>query len=91
MTGLPADIRDRPRTARAMSNCDRSIDPGMERDLRAGQVGAYYGWNFCCDYVWFDSGCFLAAVFRYGQLREVKSADSLEDLMREVSESYGWD
>jgi len=88
---LTDEIRALPRSGKSMSNFDRAIDPGMEEDLRNGMAASYYGRNFCCDYVWLDGDQFRAAVFVYGALSSVESAPTLEELMTEVSERYGYE
>lgn len=73
-----------------MSNCDHSIDEGMDGALRAGGVGEHSAWDFHGD-VWFEDGQFHEEVWVYKEYRETSSADTLEQLMTEVNAEYGSD
>ena len=81
-----------PRIDLCMSNCDHSIDDGLDEALRADPtVCAHYaGWNFSGS-VWFKDGKFHCEVMCYHQVQETITADTLEDIMQEVSDQYGWD
>jgi hypothetical protein len=75
-----------------MSNFDHTVDPGMDEDLRAGMRGEHTAWNFHGE-VWFDpaEGAFKEEVSVYKVVRGILSAPTLEELMRAVSDEYGWD
>ncbi len=76
-----------------MSNFDYEVDDGMEEALTAepGQVfGRHASWNFN-GRVYFHDGKFHEQVWVHGSPRETISADTLEDLMREVNSEYGAD
>jgi hypothetical protein len=76
-----------------MSNFDHSIDDGFEDDLRGGQVvGEYAGWEFNAQ-VWFDQDSeeFVCEVWRYGAAVEVVRASSLQEIMSQVSDRWGWE
>jgi len=75
-----------------MSNFDHSIDEGLEADLRAGMRGVHSAWNFNGQ-VWYDAdaGLFREEVWVYHVLAAERSAATLEDLMRVVSDEFGWD
>jgi hypothetical protein len=79
-------------SGKGMSNFDHTVDPGLEDDLRAGMRGEHSAWNFHGE-VWFDpdEGVFKEEVSVYGVKRGVLSAPTLEELMRAVSDEYGWD
>lgn len=72
-----------------MTNFDHSIEPGFEEALREGKYGNYAGWDFHGT-VWFDGKQFCCEVWRYGSPMEVLRADTLPELMVEVSEKYGY-
>ena len=73
-----------------MSNLDRTIDEGLEDELKsnAGKMYAQYaGWNFC-GYVWFEDEQFVCQVWTYRVPREEIVAPTLEEIMEEVSCKY---
>jgi len=71
-----------------MSNCDHSIDEGLEEALEEGGLCQYSGWNFC-GYVWFEDGQYTCQVWCHKSPMEEISADTLEELMENVSSEYG--
>ncbi len=74
-----------------MSNFTHTIEPGFEEKLRAGRYyGGYAGLNFYAR-VWFAEEQFHAEVWSYGSPRRIIVAYSLLDIMRAVSDEYGWD
>lgn len=74
-----------------MSNCDGAIGEGLADYLKAGGLGAeHYAWNFCGS-LSFRDGRFVEEVHRYHVLVGTVEADTLEDLMREVNDQFGWD
>lgn len=79
-------------TDKEMSNLDRTVDPGMAEDLRAGMTGCHNAWNFHGE-VWYDAaaGVFREEVSVYRVPRGTFSAPTLEELMRVVSGEFGWD
>lgn len=89
-TALPAEAEEIPL---GMSNFDHSVDEGFEEALRAsGVYGRHAGWNFN-GLVWFDAASkqFVEEVYVYGARYGSIAAPSLEKLMREVNDEYGWD
>ena len=75
-----------------MSNGDGSIDDGFAEALKEapGEVfGNHYGWNFCGN-VYFKDGQFHEEVYIYRVLQEMISAGTLEDLMTDVCDKYGY-
>lgn len=76
-----------------MSNCDHSIDAGMEEKLRAnpGQVfSRHAAWNFNGK-VWFENDAFYSEIWVYGSPRQTFSASSLRELMDRANDEYGHD
>lgn len=74
-----------------LSNFDYSIDRGVEEFLRAepnAVYAPYAAWNFH-GRVWFDGQAFQCEVWTYGAPRKVISAETLHDLMFEVSSEFG--
>lgn len=73
-----------------MSNFDHTIDREVEKAIKGKTLYAQYsGWNFC-GYVWW-AGKWHCEVWTYGSPDRVISADELEEIMTEVSGSYGYD
>lgn len=75
-----------------MSNSDHTVDDGIEDRLRNESVFTRYaGWNFN-GLVWLDAeGAFSCQVWVYGSPVATVRAETLEDLMREVSDEWGWE
>jgi len=73
-----------------MSNCDHSIDEGLEEALQEGSLCQYSGWNFC-GYVWFEDGRYICQVWCHKSPREEILADTLKELMEDVSSEYGYE
>lgn len=74
-----------------MSNFDHEIDKKIENQLRQGNCYAGYpAWDFHGQVYW-ENDRFYCEVRRYGYLVDVISADTLEELMGNVSGEYGWD
>ena len=73
-----------------MSNFDHLVDKKVERTIKAsGEYALYSGWNFC-GYVWWNDPDWFCEVWVYGECRETIWEETLEDIMAEVSEKYGW-
>lgn len=73
-----------------MSNFDHEVDQAVAQKLRDEKVLAPYpGWDFwaCC---WFSKGQFHAAVNTYRVHRATISAATPEELMKAVSDKFGW-
>lgn len=76
---------------KSMSNFDHVIDEGMEEELKESpKLGNYAGWNFHGD-VFYWNNQFHCIVMVYHSLREVISANTLSEIMEEVSEKYGYE
>jgi hypothetical protein len=91
MEGL---LRDRGKEIGApagIDNLTRQPDPGIEECLRGGGCWTRYaGWNFN-GRVCFDSGLFHCEVWVFGSPRETISAPTLTELMKTVSDKYGYE
>lgn len=75
-----------------MSNFDHEVEDGVEDRLRNERVFTHYGaWNFNGKVWWGSEGAFSCQVWVYGSPVATVRAASLEDLMRECSEEWGWD
>lgn len=75
-----------------MHNFDRSIDQDVADRLRKEKLIAQYsGWNFC-GYVWWDEPhqTYRTEVWCYHSPVTVVSG-SLEEIMEQVSEKWGWE
>lgn len=74
-----------------MSNFDHSIDRKVEEAIKGKPYYAQYsGWNFC-GYVWWENEKWHCEVWTYGSMDDVISANTLDDIMTEVSDKYGYD
>ena len=75
-----------------MSNFDHEISPGLEEDLRnnPSKYAAYPCWNCYCN-VLYREGQFQCIVQRHRETREIISANTLREIMEQVSEKYGDD
>ena len=74
-----------------MSNFDHVVNQDVAQRLRDGNCyAAYPGWNFHA-LVWFADGKFFCEIWRYRSYVESFCAESPEDLMRAVSDKYGWE
>jgi len=79
-------------TDKGMSNFDRSVDPGLADDLKAGMRAQHSAWNFCGEVRWdAERELFTETVRRYRAEVGQFTAPTLEELMAEVNDQYGWD
>jgi hypothetical protein len=92
MTAVAEAKRQLPESGHEMSNFDHSADDGLEADLRAGMRAAHQAWNFN-GMVWYDekAGLFYEAVRVYGVVEAVIGRPSLDELMRDVNDQFGWE
>lgn len=75
-----------------MTNLDGSVDPGLEEHLKAGGEGSHWAWDHFGTLRWdAEHQVFTEEVKVYHAVAGVRSAPSLEDLMRVVNEEFGWD
>lgn len=87
------ELDDDAEVGLGMTNFDHSIDSGFEDALRSGEGrvwGRHAGWNFN-GRVWYEDGKFHEQVWCYRVPVGELSAGSLEELMRVVSDEYGYD
>ena len=80
---------DLPESGNSMSNCDGSIDDGMEADLKNGMRSSHAGWDFY-GLVWFEDGKFYEMVKQYRAHVATHCADTLEELMESVNSEFGY-
>ena len=76
-----------------MSNFDREIDEEVAAQLceKPGLVMAGYpGWDFYARVFYLDTK-YHAEVWRYRTPVDTISADTLQEIMHDVSEEYGYD
>jgi len=74
-----------------MSNFDHTIDTEVAEKLKEGKYYSDYpGWNFYGE-VWYDSGKWKCEIRRYHVHVETIMADTLEEIMEQNSEKYGYD
>ena len=74
-----------------LSNCWFEVEPGTEELLRSEKVWTRYaGWNFN-GRVWLDAeGSFSCQVWVYGSPVATVRAETLDELMHEVSGEWGY-
>ena len=92
MEAIAEAVRKLPESDCGMSNFDHSIDGGLEEDLRSGKRGTHAAWDFN-GAVWYDpkAALFYEAVRRYHVVVAIVGRPTLEELMREVNDEYGWE
>jgi hypothetical protein len=72
------------------SNFDHTYDKEVaERLQEGGFYAGYPAWDWYGS-VWFEDGQFHCRVKRYREHIGTVSADSMEELMKETSDKYGW-
>lgn len=81
-----------PEIEPGMSNFDHRIEAGLAEGIADGQhMADYAGWDFHALVYLGNEGIYVADVHVYGTHRGFVTADTLEGLMAEVSDEYGWD
>ena len=74
-----------------MSNFDRVIDKETEQAIKGNELfSRYAGWDFNGK-VWWQDNKWLCEVWCYGSWRETFVCDTLEVIMTEVSDNYGYE
>lgn len=75
-----------------MSNCDHTIDYEVAELLKDGKCYAQYsGWNFCGKVYWdIPKQKFVCEVWRYHICEEIIKYTTLELIMKNVCENYGY-
>lgn len=73
-----------------MTNCDHTIDEDVARELKSkpDHYAQYSGWNFCGN-VWWAGERWACLVWVYHVQRKIVTADTLEEIMRLVSDEFG--
>lgn len=76
-----------------MSNFDHTIDTDVANRLREREEYAPYAGYHFCGYVWWDRprARWACEVWHYQVHMDTVTADTLEAIMREVSDKWGWD
>jgi hypothetical protein len=73
-----------------MTNMGYSINAPMVELIDTGEYfGQYAGWNFC-GYVWKGGDTYKCEVWHYGSPERVVEG-TLEEIMKEVSDAYGYE
>ena len=73
-----------------MSNFDREVDQEVADQLKSGKYFAPYpGWNFYGRVWWEDE--WFCEVWVQGSYDGTYNASTLEELMKDVSDFYGYD
>lgn len=73
-----------------MSNFDRQIEKDIEKELKETlSYAGYAAWDFHGD-VWYEDGKFYCEIWRYHCHVNTLEADTLEEIMEEASEKYGY-
>jgi len=75
-----------------MCNLDQSIEPKIKDKLIAGEgliFCEHTAWNFW-GAVWFKDNKFHEEIMIYKSVRKIVSCDSLEELMEEVNDEFGY-
>jgi len=74
-----------------MSNCDHTIDYEVAEHIKGKELSAQYaGWNFC-GYVWWEGGMWNCEVWHYNSWQKTFNAETLEEMMSDVCDEYGYD
>lgn len=74
-----------------MSNYDHTIDNEVAEHIKGKELSAEYaGWNFC-GYVWWEGDMWNCEVWHYGSWQKTFNAETLEEIMSNVSDEYGSD
>ena len=74
-----------------MSNFDREINQKTKKAIKGKNIySRYAGWNFN-GLVWWQNNNWNCEVWQYKTWMETITCKSLEAIMKEVSNEYGWD
>jgi len=74
-----------------MSNFDHAIEKDIEEKLKEGNCYAgYAAWDFHGD-VMFKDNKFICEIWRYHCLVDIIEAETLEEIMEEASDKWGYD
>ena len=73
-----------------MSNFDHCIDEKVAEAIKDKPLYAQYsGWNFC-GYVWWQNNKWCCEVWTYNSWSKTFMADTLQEIMENVSSEYGY-
>ena len=75
-----------------MTNFDYSIDKGLVEALQSKKCYAHYaGWNFCGYVYWNEEEKkYICEIWQYHEWTDTVKADGLEEIMEEISATYGY-
>ena len=76
-----------------MTNFDHSIDRDVEARLKDQATFAQYsGWNFC-GFVWYDPqhNKYRCEVWVYGTPNKIVEAETLDKMMKLISDEFGYE
>jgi len=86
---MPKSFTEHPRCL--MSNFDRDIDESVAKYIKNKPLYAQYsGWNFC-GWVWWQNKKWCCEIWVYGGWCETFVANTLSEIMENVSQEYGYD
>ena len=89
MDRIPEDFKDSKEVI--MTNFDHTIEKDVANKIKGQKLYAQYsGWNFCGD-VWWAGKDWACEIWQYGSYINTLKADTLDELMEEVSNYYGAD
>lgn len=72
-----------------MSNFDHEINQEVAEAIKNKPLYSLYaGWNFC-GYVWYENNKWCCEVLQYCSHQTTVVADTLEEIMSEVCNSFG--
>lgn len=72
----------------AYSNYDHQVEPGAVEALQAGEAMMHAAWDHCGAIV-FREGLYVEFVWVYGSVVCRHTADTLEELCRDVNDAHG--
>lgn len=91
MNNLPKNYTEYKESDDLMSSFDRAINKDIaDAIMDKPFFSRYAGWDFNGK-VWGVEGVWYCDVWAYGVCRETVRADTLEKIMEDVSDKYGWD
>lgn len=74
-----------------MSNSDHQIEVEVAEYIKDKPLHSHYaGWNFSAQ-VWYENNKWCCEVWTYRSFCETFIADTLEEIMSDVSSQYGYD
>jgi hypothetical protein len=74
-----------------MSNCDHSINRDIAERMKEEKIICQYaGWNFC-GWCWWTGEQYACNVWVYHQHKATILADTLDEIMDQACEEFGYD